>query len=44
MLFEYDKNKSESNKVKHGIDFEEVQILWKDWNRLEIRNKATRKK
>lgn len=36
MLFEYDKNKSESNKVKHDIDFEEAQILWKDWNRLEI--------
>lgn len=36
MLFEYDKNKSESNKIKHGIDFEEAQIIWKDWNRLEI--------
>lgn len=29
-MFEYDPNKSESNKLKHGIDFEEAQQLWKD--------------
>ena len=28
MEFEYDLSKSTSNKVKHGIDFEEVQALW----------------
>lgn len=28
MKFEYDPNKSESNKHKHGIDFEEAQRLW----------------
>jgi uncharacterized DUF497 family protein len=25
-----------THKIKHGIDFEEAQILWKNWNRLEI--------
>ena len=28
MEFEYDLSKSTSNKVKHGIDFEEAQALW----------------
>jgi uncharacterized DUF497 family protein len=36
MIFEYDENKSASNKLKHGIDFEEAQLLWLDWNRVEI--------
>jgi uncharacterized DUF497 family protein len=27
--FEFDPWKSESNKAKHGIDFVEVQALWK---------------
>lgn len=31
-MFEYDPNKSQSNKQKHGIDFEEAQQLWKDHN------------
>lgn len=26
--FEYDPEKSRSNKLKHGIDFEEAQELW----------------
>ena len=30
MDFEFDPNKSLSNKVKHGIDFEEAQLLWDD--------------
>ena len=30
MNFEYDKRKSQSNKKKHGIDFEEAQVLWDD--------------
>jgi len=30
MKFEYDPNKSASNKIKHGIDFEEAQALWQD--------------
>ncbi len=36
MKFEYDPNKSRSNKEKHGIDFDEIQALWKDVERLEI--------
>lgn len=30
MKFEYDENKSETNKLKHNIDFEEAQKLWLD--------------
>ncbi len=36
MEFEYDPKKSRANKKKHGIDFEEIQILWEDPERLEI--------
>jgi uncharacterized DUF497 family protein len=36
MPFEYDPRKSQLNREKHGIDFEEAQALWKDENRLEI--------
>ena len=36
MQFEWDENKSASNKIKHGIDFKEAQILWEDCNRLEF--------
>jgi len=28
--FEYDPVKSESNAQKHGIDFDEAQVLWLD--------------
>jgi uncharacterized DUF497 family protein len=34
--FEFDKKKSESNKIKHGIDFIEAQALWDDSNLIEI--------
>ena len=37
MKFECDPAKSESNKAKHGIDFEEAQALWGDVERLEAR-------
>ena len=37
MKFEYDPDKSRSNKVKHGIDFEEAQVLWGDPDLVEIR-------
>ena len=30
MEFEYDPAKSETNKEKHGLDFEEAQALWFD--------------
>lgn len=36
MEFEFDPNKSKSNKRKHGIDFVESQALWEDPDRLEI--------
>ena len=29
MEFEFDPDKSEKNKAKHGIDFIEAQALWK---------------
>lgn len=30
MEFEFDPDKSEINKAKHGLDFEEAQALWDD--------------
>jgi uncharacterized protein len=36
MKFEFDSQKSKSNKHKHGIDFVEAQSLWDDWDLLEI--------
>ena len=36
MNFEYDENKSLSNKQKHGIDFEEAKILWDDDRMVEL--------
>jgi uncharacterized DUF497 family protein len=36
IIFEYDNNKSQSNLVKHGIDFVEAQKLWEDPDFLEI--------
>lgn len=34
MSFEWDSRKSGSNKVKHGIDFEDAQALWADPNAI----------
>lgn len=34
--FEWDSEKSSSNKSKHGIDFETAKELWLDDNRIEI--------
>jgi uncharacterized DUF497 family protein len=34
--FEFDKRKSQTNKKKHGIDFDEAQALWEDPDRVEI--------
>lgn len=36
MKYEFDLNKSESNREKHGIDFVEAQVLWSDPDLLEI--------
>ena len=35
-MFEFDKNKSGTNKEKHGIDLETAKKLWEDPNRTEI--------
>ena len=39
MEFEFDKNKSLSNKKKQGIDFNEAQLLWEDTERIVIPTK-----
>ncbi len=36
MPFEWDDQKSLSNKQKHGIDFEAVTSLWLDDERVEV--------
>ncbi|HMJ07485.1 MAG TPA: BrnT family toxin [Pyrinomonadaceae bacterium] len=36
MEFEYDSAKSESNKSKHGIDFEAAKMLWQDGDAIEV--------
>jgi len=36
MEFEFDPDKSERNKTKHGIDFHEAQALWDDPDLIEI--------
>jgi len=41
MEFEFDANKSATNKTKHNIDFIEAQKLWTDTNRVEIPARTT---
>ena len=36
MEFEWDLDKSRSNLVKHGIDFDTAKNLWLDEDRIEI--------
>jgi uncharacterized DUF497 family protein len=36
LRFTYDRSKSLSNRLKHGIDFIGAQALWLDARRLEI--------
>ena len=36
MRFEWDEAKSQSNKIKHGIDFIEAQALWRDVDRYQV--------
>lgn len=36
MDFEFDPEKSAKNMAKHGIDFVEVQELWRDVTALEV--------
>lgn len=39
-LFEFDSTKSQSNQVKHGIDFDEAQLIWQDADFIEIQAKS----
>ncbi len=41
MPFEFDPKKSTANGKKHGIDFEEAQLLWEDEQRVEISARTT---
>lgn len=41
MDFEFDINKSNRNKKKHKIDFNEAQALWDDPDLIEIPIKTT---
>lgn len=41
MEFEFDPEKSELNKEKHGIDFVEAQLLWLDSMLLEIQARTS---
>lgn len=41
MEFEFDPEKSDKNKKKHGIDFYEAQALWDDPDLIEIPAKTT---
>ena len=36
MEFEFDPKKSDNNKIKHGIDFNEAKELWNDPDLIEI--------
>ena len=36
LLFEYDENKSQINLSKHGINFNDAQLLWDDPDLVEI--------
>ena len=36
MKFEWEENKSQANKLKHGTDFNTATKLWNDQDRIEI--------
>jgi hypothetical protein len=38
--FEFDSKKSQSNKAKHGIGFDEAQLMWEDPDLLEVQAKS----
>jgi len=41
MEFEFDPRKSQANRRKHGIDFDEAQALWLDPDAIEIPARTT---
>lgn len=38
--FEFDDQKSRSNKTKHGIDFNEALLIWDDPDFLQVQAKS----
>ncbi|MES2615876.1 MAG: BrnT family toxin [Bdellovibrionota bacterium] len=36
-MFDFDPDKSFSNKLKHKIDFDQAQELWKDPHAIELK-------
>ncbi len=36
-MYDFDPNKSSSNKIKHNIDFEQAQELWNDPHAIELK-------
>lgn len=36
MKFDWDGEKSDKNKIKHGIDFKTAKGIWSDKKRIEI--------
>lgn len=40
IAFEFDEAKSQANFLKHGISFDDAQLLWNDPRLLEIRAKT----
>lgn len=40
LKFQYDSKKSLSNLRKHGIDFEQAQVLWDDPNLLKLQARS----
>jgi uncharacterized DUF497 family protein len=40
-MFEFDEQKSRTNKEKHGIDFRQAQALWDDADLFQVEAKAS---
>ncbi len=40
-MFEFDEDKNQSNRKKHGIDFVSAQKLWNDPDLTEIQARVT---
>ncbi|WP_028304587.1 BrnT family toxin [Oceanospirillum maris] len=40
-IFEFDDEKSQESRHKHGIDFHDAQALWEDQDLLEVRAKSS---
>ncbi|MCL2258883.1 MAG: BrnT family toxin [Cystobacterineae bacterium] len=39
MSFDFDPQKSASNKIKHGIDFKEASAIWDDANLIVLKSR-----